>query len=138
MNIMLKLLVTGTIMGLIDAIWLSVIAKRFYYSQLGSLLLEKPNMVAAVLFYIIYVIGIVIFALNPALSQKSWHSAAGLGALFGFVAYATYDLTNLATIKGFNTTVVVVDMIWGTVLTATVATLAYLIIQRWSISQPLV
>ncbi|QQR53281.1 DUF2177 family protein [bacterium] len=135
---MLKLLVTGTIMGLIDAIWLSVIAKRFYYSQLGSLLLEKPNMVAAVLFYIIYVIGIVIFALNPALSQKSWQSAAGLGSLFGFVAYATYDLTNLATIKGFNTTVVVVDMIWGTVLTATVATLAYLIIQRWSISQPLV
>ena len=131
MYTLLELLVTGTIMGLFDAIWLSVVAKRFYYSQLGSLLLEKPNMIAAVLFYVIYVVGIVVFALNPALSQKSWQSAASLGALFGFVAYATYDLTNLATVKGFSSTVVVVDMIWGTVLTAVVSTLAYAVVQRW-------
>lgn len=132
MNIIAKLAVTGAIMGIFDAIWLSLVAKRFYYGQLGSLLLEKPNMVAAVLFYIIYVVGILVFALNPALAQKSWQTAAGLGALFGFVAYATYDLTNLATIKGFTPTVVMVDLAWGTCLTAAVTTLAYLALHRWS------
>lgn len=132
MNIIAKLAVTGAIMAVFDAIWLSLVAKRFYYGQLGSLLLEKPNMVAAVLFYIIYVIGIIVFALNPALAQKSWQTAVSLGAVFGFVAYATYDLTNLATIKGFTPTVVIVDLAWGTFLTATVTTLAYLALHRWS------
>ncbi len=125
-----QLLVTGGVMGLFDFIWLKFVANSFYKSQIGQLLLEKPNMGAAVLFYIIYVVGIVAFVLSPALEKGSLAYAAGYGALFGFVAYATYDLTNLATIKGFTPKLVVVDLIWGTVLTAAVASIAYLILHR--------
>lgn len=119
-------------MGVIDAIWLSVVANKFYKSQLGPLLLEKPNMVAAVLFYIIFVIGIVVFAVMPAIAAGDWKVALGLGALLGLVTYATYDLTNLATLKDFPVKVVVVDLIWGTVLTASVATLTYLVVTSFS------
>ncbi len=122
-----KLLVAGGVMGVLDAIWLSVVANKFYKANIGPLLLEKPNMVAAVVFYVIYVVGVVVFAIAPA---TDWKHAALLGALFGFVAYATYDLTNLATLKGFPLKVVIVDMIWGTVLTAVVASVAYWLVNR--------
>lgn len=125
------MLVAGGIMGIIDAIWLSVIANKFYKAQLGPLLLEKPNLIAAVLFYVIYVVGIVVFALMPALAAGDWKVAFGLGALFGLVAYATYDLTNLATLKGFPVKIVIVDLIWGTLLTATVTALSYGVITKW-------
>ena len=127
---LLKLLVAGGIMGIIDALWLGVVANRLYKSQLGPLLLEKPNMAAAVLFYVIYVVGIVVFAVMPAIAAGDWKMALGLGALLGLVAYATYDLTNLATLKGFPIKIVIVDLIWGAVLTGTVATLTYLIVNR--------
>lgn len=131
MDFFIKLLVAGGIMGIIDLVWLSFVANKFYKSQIGSLLLEKPNMGAAALFYVIYVVGVVVFVLTPALEKNSWQHAAIYGALFGFVAYATYDLTNLATLKGFTTKLVVVDLIWGAVLTATVATLSYWVIKQW-------
>ncbi len=126
----IRLIVAGGIMGVIDALWLSVIANKFYKSQIGPLLLEKPNMTAAVLFYVIYVIGIVAFVVTPALEKGSWQHAVGYGALFGFVAYATYDLTNLATLKGWSTKLVIVDLLWGAVLTAAVAGLTYLALHR--------
>ncbi len=132
MDFVVKVLVAGGIMGVIDLIWLSFVANKFYKSQIGSLLLEKPNMGAAALFYVIYVVGVVVFVLGPALEKNSWQHAAIYGALFGFVAYATYDLTNLATLKGFTTKLVVVDLIWGAVLTATVATLSYWVIKQWT------
>lgn len=128
---LIKLLVAGGIMGIIDAIWLSVVANKFYKTQLGPLLLEKPNMIAAIVFYIIYVIGIVVFAVMPAVAAGDWKVALGLGALLGLVAYATYDLTNLATLKGFPLKIVIVDLIWGTVLTATVATATYTVFTKW-------
>lgn len=108
-------------MGILDALWLTVIARSFYESQIGPLLLAEPNMIAALLFYVVYLIGVVVFVIQPALAHASIKSAITKGALFGFVAYATYDLTNLATIAGFTTTLVVVDLIWGATLTATVA-----------------
>ncbi len=120
-----KFLTAGVIMAAIDAVWLSVIANKFYKSQIGDLLLAKPNMVAAVLFYLIYVGGIVAFVLSPALDKGSLKHALVYGALFGFVCYATYDLTNLSTLKGFTTKLVVVDLLWGSFLTATVAGLSY-------------
>lgn len=126
----IKLLVAGGIMAIIDAVWLSVVANKFYKDQLGPLLLEKPNMVAAVLFYVIFVVGIVVFAVMPAVAAGDWKVALGYGALLGLVAYATYDLTNLATLKGFPVKIVIVDLIWGTLLTGTVATLTYLIVNR--------
>lgn len=118
-------------MGVFDALWLTVVANKFYKSQLGSLLLEKPNMSAAIMFYVIYVVGVVVFVLSPALEKGSWLYALGYGALFGFVAYATYDLTNLSTLKGFTLKVAIVDMVWGACLTAMVSVIAYGIIRQW-------
>lgn len=125
-----KFLTAGVIMAAIDAVWLSVIANKFYKSQIGDLLLAKPNMVAAVLFYLIYVAGIVAFVLSPALDKGSLKHALMYGALFGFVCYATYDLTNLSTLKGFTTKLVVVDLLWGGFLTATVSGLSYLFLHK--------
>ena len=129
-DFLIKLLVAGGIMGIIDALWLSVVANRFYKSQLGPMLLEKPNMISAIIFYVIFVVGVVVLAVLPAVQAGDWKVALGLGALLGLVTYATYDLTNHATLKGFPLTVVVVDIIWGVVLTATVATLTYLVATR--------
>ena len=129
-DILKQLLVAGGVMGVLVFIWLGTVAKTFYRSQIGKLLLDKPNMTAAVLFYIIYVVGVVTFVVSPALEKGSLSYALTRGALFGFVAYATYDLTNLATMKGFTTKVVVVDLAWGAFLTATVAGVTYLILHR--------
>jgi uncharacterized membrane protein len=117
-DLVVKLVVAGAVMGVLDALWIGVVANRFYKDNLGPLLLDKPNMIAALSFYVVYVFGVVLFAIIPA---ESVGSAAVYGAALGFVAYATYDLTNLATLKGFPLRVVVVDMLWGTLLTATVA-----------------
>ena len=130
-DLIIRLVVTGAVMGVFDAFWLSVVAKTFYKSQVGQLMLEKPNMVAAVAFYVVYVVGVVTFVLSPALEKNSWQYAVGYGALFGFVAYATYDLTNLATLKSWPLKLVIVDLAWGTVLTAAVSGLAYWAIKTW-------
>ena len=123
----IKLLAVGGIMGLLDFVWLGFVAKKIYYAEMGKLLLDKPNMAAALLFYVIYVVGVIVFVLNPALEKQSWQYAAGMGALFGLVTYATYDLTNLATMKDFPVKIVVIDLIWGAALTAAVATGAHLV-----------
>lgn len=129
-SIWMRLLVAGGVMGVLDWIWLGTVAKTFYRTQIGKLLLDKPNMTAAVLFYLIYVVGVVVFVISPALEKGSLSYALTRGALFGFVAYATYDLTNLATMKGFTTKVVVVDLAWGALLTATVASVTFAILHR--------
>lgn len=129
-SFLIKLLVAGGVMGVIDALWLGVVANKLYKDELGNLLLEKPNMVAAVLFYIIFVIGIVVFAVLPAAQAGDWKVALGLGSLLGLVSYATYDLTNLATLKGFPVKIVIIDLIWGAALTATVATVTYLVTSK--------
>ncbi|QQS21875.1 DUF2177 family protein [Candidatus Saccharibacteria bacterium] len=131
MRYVMQLLVAGGVMGLLDFVWLGYIAKRLYYSEMGNILLEKFNMVPALLFYVIYVIGVVVFVINPALAKGSLAYAAGYGALFGLVAYATYDLTSLAVVKGFSTKIVVIDMVWGMALTAVVASIAYLVVHKW-------
>lgn len=130
-DLIVRVLVAGGVMGVFDALWLTVVASKFYKSQIGSLLLEKSNMTAAIIFYVIYVVGVVAFVISPALEKGSWQYALGYGALFGFVAYATYDLTNLSTLKGFTLKVVIVDMIWGVCLTAAVSVIAYGIIRQW-------
>ena len=128
MELLVKLLVAGGVMGLLDFVWLGTIAKKFYRTEIGQLLLDKPNMPAALLFYGIYVVGVVLIAVNPA---QSVSEAALKGGLFGFVAYATYDLTNLATMKGFSAKVTAVDMLWGALLTAAVAAAAYAVAHWW-------
>lgn len=111
----------------IDFIWLKYVALSFYRDQIGHLMLDKPNLAIAGLFYLFYVVGVVVLAVNPALEKGQWTTALLYGGLLGFVAYGTYDITNLATLKTWPTIVSVVDMIWGTVLTASVATIAYLV-----------
>lgn len=130
-DFVIRILVAGGVMAVFDAFWLTVVASKFYKSQVGQLLLEKPNMMAAIVFYVVYVIGIVTFVLSPALEKGSWVYALGYGALFGLVAYATYDLTNLSTLKGFTAKLAIVDMIWGACLTAVVSVVSYVIIRQW-------
>ena len=129
MELIIKLLVAGGIMGILDYLWLGVISKKLYYSEMGKILLEKPNMAPALLFYVIYVVGVIVFVINPALAKDSWVYAAGMGALFGFIAFATYDLTNLATMKGFSAKIVAIDLMWGAFMTATVAVGTYFAIK---------
>lgn len=131
MEFILRFLVAAGVMGLIDWVWLGFIAKKLYYSEIGSLLLEKPYMPAAIAFYMLYVIGILVFVVTPALEKNSWQYALGYGALFGVLAYATYDLTNWATLKGWSPKVVVIDILWGAFLTGTVAVVTYWVVTKW-------
>jgi uncharacterized membrane protein len=109
----------------IDMLWLGLVAKDFYRSNLGHLLRSDVNWSAALVFYLLYIAGILIFATLPALERQSLRQAVMLGALFGFFAYATYDLTNLATLKDWPVNVVLVDILWGVVLTASVAAASF-------------
>jgi uncharacterized membrane protein len=111
----------------IDLLWLGLVAKAFYRNHLGALLTDQVNVAAAIGFYLIYIAGIVVFAISPAFGSGSWRTAALYGALFGFFAYATYDLTNLATLRDWPVAVALVDLAWGTVLTGLTATVAFLL-----------
>jgi len=119
-------LLTIPVFFVIDMFWLGIVAKDFYQTQLASFL-GPVNWTAAIVFYLIFIVGILIFAVAPALSAQSLSKAILLGALFGFFAYATYDLTNLATLKEWPIIVVIVDLIWGAVLSGSVAAASYLI-----------
>ena len=110
-----------------DAVWLGVVARRFYARQIGHLMADTPRLWIAAGFYAVYVIGILVFAVLPALSGGSWQIALFYGALFGFFAYATYDLTNMATLRDWPVAMVVVDVAWGTALTGFSALGGYLI-----------
>ncbi|MFO7695515.1 MAG: DUF2177 family protein [Vicinamibacterales bacterium] len=117
--------ITLVIFFAIDLVWLAVVAKNFYRQHIGHLMSPEVNWGPAVLFYLIYIGGIVFFAVKPAIEAGSAARALAHGAAFGFIAYATYDLTNHATMRDWPALVTVVDLAWGTVLTATVAYLAY-------------
>jgi uncharacterized membrane protein len=111
----------------IDAVWLTLMTERVYRPRLSRLLAEQFSLAPAVLFYLVYVGGILIFALSPAFRTGHWTTAALYGAAFGFCAYATYDLTNQATLRDWPLLITIVDLAWGTVLTATAATIGYLV-----------
>ena len=112
----------------IDMLWLGVVAQKLYQSQLGYLL-GPVNWPVAIAFYLIFLVGLLIFAIAPAVAAKSLYHAAVFGALFGFFTYATYDLTNWATIKDWPWIISLVDMVWGTVLAASVSVLTFLAAQ---------
>ena len=116
----------------LDALWLGVVAQKMYQREFGPLLLEKPNMAAAAVFYTLYIFGVVFFAVKPALEAGSWTRALLYGAIFGLIAYATYDLTNLATLKGFPARVVLPDLAWGAFVSAAAAIGGYAAASRVS------
>ena len=114
-------LAAGLVMGMLDFIWLRTMVDSLYRPGIGAVLAEKPNMAAAIAFYLVYLAGVVVFAVRPALGDGNWKTALLLGGLFGLFAYATYDLTNLATLKVWSLKVSLLDMAWGALLTALAA-----------------
>lgn len=123
-------LLTIPVFFAIDLLWLGVLAKNFYQDNLAHLLSPNVNWPAAFLFYFMYIAGIILFAVKPGLDAGSLAKAALWGALFGFFTYATYDLTNLATLREWPIKVVVVDILWGTLLCTLVASGSFMI-GRW-------
>lgn len=128
MEYIIQYLVATGIFVAIDSLWLTVIAGKLYKKELGSMLRKKPDMFAAVIFYMIYILGIIVFALSPALREDSFLMALGLGGLLGLVMYATYDLTNQSTLKNWPRKITMIDLAWGIVLTGAVTALTYLVV----------
>jgi uncharacterized membrane protein len=120
-------LITLPIFLAIDAVWLGIISKSFYQKHLGFLMSKNPNWFTAFAFYLLYAAGLVIFIIIPSLEKKMWLQALLTGAFFGLICYATYDLSNFATIKGWPLTVTVVDLIWGATISGLTSVIAYLI-----------
>ena len=109
----------------VDMVWLLAIAREFYRSRLAALMAPEPQLAPAAAFYVLFALGLVIFAVSPALRDGSWRAALINGLMFGFFAYATYDLTNLATLRDWSLSLSLVDMVWGAVLSGICATTGY-------------
>ena len=124
MQLAVAYLATLVVFAIVDTLWLGVVARPFYRAELGDLLAPEIKLWAAVLFYLVYSAGIVVFAVLPAIRAESPVTALVMGALFGFFAYATYDLTNLATLRDWPLRMSIVDIAWGTLITGTTATAA--------------
>ena len=121
----------GLTFAAIDAVWLTTMTNRLYKPVLGPILADKPDMKAAVAFYLVSIFGTVFLAIEPALREGAWQRAAINGAVLGFVAYATYDLTNQATLNVWSLRLTLIDLCWGTALT-TVSALGGYFAARWA------
>ena len=119
---------------IIDAIWLGIVAKNFYAAQMGDLMAENIRFGIAAAFYLVYTVGIIVFAVKPAIEADNFMLALVYGALFGFLAYGTYDFTNMATIRDWPVLMSVVDIIWGTTITAVTSVVTYLAMQKIGLS----
>ncbi len=110
----------------IDMIWLGLVARKFYREQLGFIMAERVNWPAAIVFYLLFIVGLIFFVIYPAIPRESWAYAFFSGAFFGLVCYATYDLTNLATLKNWPLKVTLVDLAWGSTLSAVLSLIGFL------------
>ncbi len=132
MEYLIKYLAILIPLGLIDFVWLSLTSKSFYGKNIGHLMAEKADLVPAVIFYLLYCVGILVLIINPSLVNGSGLvKVFVLGALLGLVSYATYDLTNQATLKNWPVIVTVVDLVWGAVLTGSVSAFAVWLLRIW-------
>jgi uncharacterized membrane protein len=122
---LLAYLATGLTFLIMDAAWLTTMASRLYKPRIGALMADKPALVPAVAFYLIYLGGILMLAILPAAREDSWRRLVLNAAIFGFCAYATYDLTNQATLKTWSTTITLADIAWGTLVTTVAACAGY-------------
>ena len=123
---------TGIIFLAIDFIWLGVMTPRLYKPQLAAYMTDKFNLLPAILFYVLFTVGLMVLVVFPAVERGSIMRATLMGGLLGLVAYATYDLTNLSSIKNWPLVISVIDITWGTILSAITATLGYLITRALS------
>ncbi|MDS7594829.1 DUF2177 family protein [Agrobacterium tumefaciens] len=114
----------------IDFIWLSTMASRLYRPAIGDMLADSFRLAPAIAFYLIYAAGLTFLAVRPALVSGQWNTALLYGAVVGFMAYATYDLTNQATLKNWSTTLTLADLAWGTFVSASATTIAYIVTMR--------
>lgn len=114
----------------LDMVWLGLVAKNFYRDQIGFLMKTEINWAAAIGFYLLFIVGLVLFVIAPAIAKSSWVHALIFGALFGVITYATYDLSNLATLKNWPLLVTIVDLVWGATLAASVSTATYFIARK--------
>ena len=115
-------------LAILDALWILVLAKKFYAEQMGFLFSKSINMIPVVFFYPLYALGVLLLAILPAISSASWIEALWRGALLGLVAYGAYDLTNHATIAGWPLSMTLIDIAWGVVVTALTSVIAYFLI----------
>lgn len=128
-KLLLSYALTFLVFFVIDMAWLGLIAKDLYKKYLGGFLSDQVNWTAAIVFYLLFIVGVFIFAILPSVEKNSLVSAITLGALFGFFTYATYDLTNLATLKGWPIPIVFIDIVWGSVLTGIVSAAGFYIVK---------
>jgi uncharacterized membrane protein len=129
-QLLIMYLITLAVFFLIDMVWLGVVAKGFYRRHLGSMLSPNVNWAAAILFYLLFIVGLLVFVIRPALVDGEPVKALFLGALLGLISYATYDLSNLATLKDWPLVVTIVDLVWGSVLGGAVSFISA-VLGRW-------
>lgn len=122
-------LVTLFIFLVIDLLWLGLIAKNLYSKQLGHLMSDNVNWIAAIIFYLLFIVGLVFFVIMPAIEKGSWSYALLAGFLFGLISYATYDLTNLATLKDWPISITLIDLVWGTSLGGLVSMITFFLVR---------
>jgi uncharacterized membrane protein len=122
---------TGLGFAAIDSIWLITMSTRLYKPEIGELMAENFRLGPAIVFYLLYIAGILVFAVQPALASGKWQTALVQGALFGFFCYMTYDMTNYATLKVWSLKVTVLDLMWGTFLTGSAATVGMLVTRKF-------
>lgn len=123
-------LITLVVFLIIDVLWIGLVARNLYQQQIGFLLRERFNLLVALVFYAVFIVGLMFFVIHPALLRGSWQFALFAGAFFGLITYATYDMTNLATIKDWPVLITVVDIVWGSVLCGTTSLISYYLILR--------
>jgi uncharacterized membrane protein len=128
-SLLIGYLVALAVLALLDALWLGVVSRDFYKARLGQLLLDRPLWSVAIAFYLIHAVGIAVFAVPPAVAAGTWPVAVLYGGLFGLCVYAAYDITNLATLRGWPMAVSLVDLAWGTVVTAAATLVAFLVVR---------
>lgn len=127
MNYIKMYIIAFIVFLIIDAIWLGIISKNLYKKELGHLMSKKPNFIAAGLFYLLFLVGLVYFVINPSIINNDLPKLFISSGLFGLITYATYDLTNLATLKDWPLKITIIDLIWGTTLSILVSYLTYLL-----------
>ena len=119
------------IMAALDFSWLSLTSQPLYHRELGPILADRPNLVAATAFYLLYAVGVVVLAIQPAMANGDWKTALVRGAVLGLIAYGTYDLTNMATLKHWSLKITLIDMAWGSFVTAVTASTATVLALAW-------
>lgn len=124
-------LITVVVFFLVDIVWLGFISKNLYKKYLGDLMAPNVNWTAAIVFYLLFIAGLVFFVINPAIEKESLRYALIVGGFFGLITYSTYDLTNLSTLKDWPINITIIDIIWGTILNSATAAITFLVANRF-------